>query len=188
MLVLLDLDGVLSDLEAAFVARLVERHPEAAGAVPDLAAERTEPRLINLLPRQLRDRAHALMDTPGLFAELPLVAGARAGVAALRAAGVDLAVCTSPRLGNPTCASDKFAWVASHFGPELAAATVVTKDKTLVAGDYLIDDWPRQVGRAAPTWQQIVFDQPYNRHVDASMRLHGWADLPRLLERLTATR
>lgn len=182
MRILVDLDGVCADLEAGFASRWAEAGmPDLDQLVPPAADRTGDPRLISWLPADLQPSAHAIMDQPGLFAALPPIVGAVAGVQALRDAGHDVVICTAPRLTNRTCASDKHAWVAEHLGPEQAKAMAITKDKTLVTGDWLIDDWPDQTGRQEPTWQQVLFDQPYNRHVHTSLRLHGWADLPRLL-------
>ena len=45
-----------------------------------------------------------------------------------------------------------------------------------VRGDVLIDDKPNITGSATPTWQQLLFDAPYNRHVAHLPRLSSWAD------------
>jgi 5'-nucleotidase len=41
---------------------------------------------------------------------------------------------------------------------------ILTRDKTLVRGDILVDDKPTIAGLATPLWRHILFDQPYNRH------------------------
>lgn len=55
---------------------------------------------------------------------------------------------------------------------------IVTKDKTLVHGDLLIDDKPRVTGTRSPAWQHVLYDQPYNRHVDAQrMTWSTWREV-----------
>jgi len=95
-----------------------------------------------------------------------------AALAALAARGYRLTVCTSP---GATLA-ERRAWLAEHFGPELAQGMLACADKTQVDGDWLIDDNPAPSGACAPRWRHIVFDQPYNRHVPG-LRLNwqNWA-------------
>ena len=75
-------------------------------------------------------------------------------------------ICTAPLLENYTCCNDKLAWVDAHLGGDWARRTIITKDKTVIDGDFLIDDKPIITGIAnEPIWQRILFDQPYNRNV-----------------------
>ena len=115
----------------------------------------------------------AAMTDPGLYARLPVQPGAADALRGMRAAGLDVFLCTSPDLDNPSCASDKLAWAETHLGREFASQTIITKDKTAVRGDLLIDDKPSVTGLFAPLWQHVVFDHRYNRHVPG-LRIRGW--------------
>ncbi|WP_421446371.1 5' nucleotidase, NT5C type, partial [Agrobacterium tumefaciens] len=48
---------------------------------------------------------------------------------------------------------------------------ILTRDKTLVRGDLIIDDKPRIQGAVTPSWRHIVYDAPYNRQVTDAPRL-----------------
>jgi 5'-nucleotidase len=69
---------------------------------------------------------------------------------------------------------EKYAWVEQHLGAEFVQRIVLTRDKTLVHGDVLIDDKPEIGGLRKPDWRHLIYDQPWNRHVDGP-RL-TWAD------------
>jgi 5'-nucleotidase len=75
-------------------------------------------------------------------------------------------ICTAPLLENPTCCDDKLWWVDTHLKGDWVRRTIITKDKTVIDGDILIDDKPIITGIAEnPIWQRIIFDQPYNKNV-----------------------
>lgn len=71
--------------------------------------------------------------------------------------GYDVRICSSPSTENKTCASDKTEWVKRHFGDEFARRLILTKDKTLVRGDLLIDDNHCVKGIYTPEWQHVRF-------------------------------
>jgi len=48
---------------------------------------------------------------------------------------------------------------------------IVTKDKTIIHGDILIDDNPDVKGVQEPTWQHILYSQPYNSQVNSKKRM-----------------
>ena len=48
--------------------------------------------------------------------------------------------------------------------------TIMSPDKTMVYGDFLIDDKP-QKGKLEPDWEQLLFDQPYNKSVKGLRRI-----------------
>jgi 5'-nucleotidase len=78
------------------------------------------------------------------------------------AAGHDVRICTSPLSGARFCAAEKIQWVHDRLGPEWERRVIITKDKTLVRGDVLIDDKPEVTGALVPTWEHLVFEAPYN--------------------------
>lgn len=129
----------------------------------------------------------AVLDEPGFFAGMLPVEGALAAIQEMLTAGIDVALCTSPWLSNPTCASDKLQWVERHLGPGMAESTVITRDKTRVRGDVLIDDKPFVTGRTQPEWDLIRFTYHYNRHVPGP-RISGWVNWQPVLGKSLQTR
>ena len=49
--------------------------------------------------------------------------------------------------------------------------TIITKDKTIITGDLLIDDKPEVTGSQEPTWEHILYSQPYNKDVKSKRRI-----------------
>ena len=92
-------------------------------------------------------------------------------------------ICTAPLLENPTCTNDKLWWVDNHLGGDWIRRTIITKDKTVVDGDFLIDDKPLITGITdEPIWQRIIFDQPYNKNV-VGRRLN-WQNYKQVIDKL----
>ena len=62
---------------------------------------------------------------------------------------------------------EKYEWVENYLGDAWVKRIILTRDKTLIKGDYLIDDKPVITGvERSPEWEQIVYDRPYNRDVN----------------------
>lgn len=60
---------------------------------------------------------------------------------------------------QPSCAHHsplafQYAWVEKHFGPEFLERIVLTRDKTVVSADLLIDDRPDITGKGGVGWQE----------------------------------
>jgi len=91
-------------------------------------------------------------------------------------AGFQIWFCTSPLLGNPTCCQEKLEWIQEHFGDEYVKRVILCQDKTTVRGDILIDDKPNITGLHHPTWQQCLFDAPYNQTRTDLPRMSEWSD------------
>lgn len=181
-LVLVDMDGVQADLEAGFWQRWAQLHPTA----PQRAAgDPTQFYIEDQLPLEYQAQVRAIVNTPGFFRNLPVMAGAPEALNEMLDEGWDVRVCTAPLLSNPTCASDKLAWVEEHLGAGWARRTVLAKDKSTVRGDLLIDDKPTVTTTLNPTWRHVVFDAPYNQQSPSPYRLTGWANWRQTLTPLT---
>lgn len=173
MRVLVDMDGVIADWGHAYGESL-DRFGDEAAAIPrhkdqrqfDLTAGRTD-----------REKAliGAVMVEPGFYSRIKPIDGAEAALKAMVDDGHDVRIVTSPWISNPTCASDKLNWVVRHYGHLWGPRVIITADKTLVRGDILIDDKPEIHGEEEPTWEHVLFDQPYNREAKRR-RLHDWAE------------
>ncbi|MVW71995.1 5'-3'-deoxyribonucleotidase [Bordetella sp. 15P40C-2] len=168
MLILLDQDGVLADFEHAFLAIWKERHPDIP---PVEFADRKSFHILEDYPAELRPLATAIYTEPGFIRNLPPVPGALDAVRELLAMGMDIRICTSPLTQFENCVLEKYLWVEKHLGREATQRIVMTRDKTLVHGDLLIDDKPEIVGAVRPRWKHIVYDAPYNRQITDRPRL-----------------
>lgn len=168
MIILLDQDGVLADFEHAFIDAWRARYPD----VPPVEFEdRKSFYLRQDYPPELRAQAEAIYTAPGFIRNLPPVPGSLEAVKELLALGLDVRICTSPLSQFENCVAEKYLWVERHLGREATNRLILTKDKTLIYGDLLIDDKPLIEGAVNPRWKHILFDAPYNRHVVGAARM-----------------
>ena len=172
MIILLDQDGVLADFEHAFIASWRQRHPDIAPV--EFAARKSFYLREDYAP-ELRAQAEAIYTAPGFIRDLPPVPGAIAAYQELLALGMDVRICTSPLSQFENCVAEKYLWVEKHLGREATNRLILTKDKTLIQGQLLIDDKPQISGAAQPQWRHILFDAPYNRQVTDRPRL-DWSN------------
>ena len=170
-LILVDMDGVIVDWGKAYGEALDELGDMAEG-IPRHESQKTFNIHEGLTERQ-QGLVSDIMDSISYYwmDEIP---GAVDALHGMVDHGHDVVICTSPWLSNEKCVEDKLYWVARHLGNEWTDRVVITKDKTLVHGDWLIDDKPKITGRVThPAWEQIIFDQPYNK-TRRGERLKSW--------------
>lgn len=83
-------------------------------------------------------------------------------------------ILTAPSRLNPLCYMEKRIWVEQHLGMEFVPKLIISMNKGLFKGDYLIDDWTKGRGQENfegelihfgsnqfPDWQAI---QDYLNH------------------------
>lgn len=84
--------------------------------------------------------------------------------------------CSSPTKINPELSSyEKHQWLKKYFGS--SDNLILTRDKTVIYGDFLIDDKPYIEGNINPSWERIMFDQPYNKSIDCKLRFDNWIEI-----------
>lgn len=83
-----------------------------------------------------------LDDVPGIFSRMDPMPGAVEAFAELSALFDTYILSTAP-WENDTAWSDKLNWVKKHFGDMAHKRLILTHNKHLNAGDYLIDDRTR---------------------------------------------
>jgi 5'-nucleotidase len=118
----------------------------------------------------------------GFFKNLPPINGAIDALHEIEKE-FEVFICTAPLLENPTCTNEKLAWVDEHLGGDWIRRTIITKDKTIVDADFLIDDKPLITGaNESPIWQRLIFDQPYNKNTVG--RRINWENYKEVLDKL----
>lgn len=171
-LILIDMDGVIADLETGFWDLFAAAHPSAP---PRAQAAADQFYLTDQLHPVWKRHVKDLLNAPGFFAGLPAMPGAADALNAMLAHGWDVRICTAPSLTNPTCASDKLAWLEANIGAGWAKRAIIAKDKSYVRGDLLIDDKPDPATGINPTWKHVVFNATYNHNAASPHRLTSWA-------------
>lgn len=76
----------------------------------------------------------------GFFLELAPIVDAIDSVKHLRALGHKIYFLTAPSYKNPHCYTEKRLWIEKYFGLEICKNLIIAENKSLVMGDYLIDD------------------------------------------------
>ncbi len=177
MLILIDQDGVLADFDEGFRRAWRECHVDH----PPVAREqRRSFRVLDDYPAERRADVEALYARSGFFGGLDPIDGAIDAVREMLAIGFDVRICTAPIDEYQHCVVEKYQWVEHHLGRAFTRRMILTKDKTLVAGDWLIDDNPHVKGVRQPAWRHAVLDAPYNRESSADARI-DWSTWRTLL-------
>jgi 5'-nucleotidase len=132
----------------------------------------------------LSARRREIQSEDGFFLRLPPIEGAIAALKEMESTSkYDIFIVSSPTIRGGTCHSDKCKWLLQHLGMSFARNLVLTKDKTLVHGDVLIDDKPIVSGVVTDmSWRLVTFAQPYNAGIDGRVYLSDWRDWQQVIE------
>jgi 5'-nucleotidase len=165
--VLIDMDNTIADLEKWAAAGYSLRYGK------ELPIERLDFEF----PPEIDKELKVVLKQPRFYYDMPPIEGAVEAILEMHKEGWDIFFCTSPLSDYEHCVPEKYAWIEKHFGREWTKKIIVTKDKTLVRGRYLIDDHPSPRGNFKPHWTHIVFDQSYNRQgstQNSKKRIREW--------------
>ena len=159
-IVLVDMDNVIVDFSKQFHSVWKMTHPDKKMAHPDTWNLFELERMYPLWEKEIED----LMHLEGFFLNMKPINGAIEGIKRI-SEYYDTFICTSPMLSEH-CIKEKIQWIQEHLGNEWLKKLIVTKDKTVIYGYYLIDDKPVVTGSlSVPNWEHIIFTQPYNSEV-----------------------
>lgn len=75
----------------------------------------------------------------GFFLGLKPIIGGLEAIKILRTK-YDVWILTRPSVLNPLCYTEKRVWVENHLGMEMVERLIISPNKALLKGDYLIDD------------------------------------------------
>jgi 5'-nucleotidase len=182
MIILVDMDDVLADFEGEFITRWKAKHPDK------ICFEREERKVFGIITQyterypDYHDNIRAVYTEEGFFSSLPPLEKGIKAITEMLDAGHEVYLCTAPIQKFDFCIREKYLWVEKFLGYEWTKRLILTRDKTLIKGDYLIDDNPEIKGAVKPDWEHIIFDQPYNRHISDKRRVNwdNWKEVIRI--------
>lgn len=170
-IILIDMDGVICDYAQQMLDLAHEKFDLPQYKSSEVSHFYTE----RIFSEDNWSRVEKLSKEKDFFLNLEPVTGAIEAIKEMTGdESLDVWICSSPKRESPFCHSEKFVWLQKHFGEDLANKLILIRDKTLVHGDYLIDDNLEIKGEKTPSWKHILFDQPYNKDADKK-RLKDWS-------------
>jgi 5'(3')-deoxyribonucleotidase len=180
-----DLDGVCADYEGALRTSVANRRGiDPATLPPQTSTDHFKE--WGLSAEGFREAHRLAVTEDRIFRTMAPHADVGEVLWRLSDAGVWIRIITHRLLFNglhEASAADTAVWLDQHDIPYRDLCFI--GDKATVGADLYVDDSPhiidalRAAGRTA-----IVFDQPYNQHLDGP-RAHGWSDVEALvLDRL----
>ena len=178
MKILIDMDGVIANFEKSVLDTYQSLYPTKPFIPLD---ERTTFYVKEQYPSELQSLVESIYLTPGFYQSLPIINGAAEALSEMTQRGHNLFICTAPLPQYEHCVLEKYQWVDQYLGAEWVKKIIVTNDKTLVRGDILIDDKLNITGLETPTWEHILFNQPYNKHITSKKRLN-WDNWKSILD------
>lgn len=179
MIILLDVDGVVADLNNPWLARYNKDYND------DLTLEDiTAWNIAQYTKPECGLKMYDYLEDPTLYDDVKPIEGAIEGVRALRDMGHEVAFVTS--CSGPEMCKAKTAWIIDHDGLTPADEDpmdyiYLVKRKHRIEGDLLLDDYERNLENFKG-WQ-VLFDQPWNRHVSDIKRVTGWSQFLTAIDR-----
>ncbi|MBW6451602.1 MAG: 5'-3'-deoxyribonucleotidase [DPANN group archaeon] len=178
MKILVDMDGVIADFEKGFLTNFTEKYPEEQ-FIP--LNKRTEFKPRDQYTIKQKPLVESIYNAPGFYTSLPPIDGGLDALKEISDKGHNVFICTSPLSNYQNCVSEKYQWVDNNLGIDWTKKIIIIKDKTLISADLLIDDKPEITGLETPSWEHIIYDQPYNQNVNYKRRIN-WANYKTILD------
>ena len=174
--ILIDMDDTLYDFLGGITALYREKYPDDPFINPE---DMYDNHFSKVYREQLGEKAGKQMEelfhTKELYKNLKPLPNAVEAVNAMIDEGFDVRICSSIINDFRSCVLEKYELVEKDFGEHLRDYLILTRDKTAIKADILIDDNPRIKGKHKPEWKHILLDQPYNRKVDIQ-RIQSWKE------------
>ena len=166
-LILCDVDGVVADLHASWLARYNRDWNDTLTTeqVLDWAIHR-------FVKPECEHRIYDYLQQIDLYDDVPPVEGALAGVETLRKMGHEILFLTD---ATPEHVEPKYEWLRSHGFLSKPQEYRVEKEKWRVKGDVLIDDGPHNIeAYPGPT---VLVCRPHNHALEHPHRCRTWDEI-----------
>ncbi|EAX94785.1 hypothetical protein TVAG_058750 [Trichomonas vaginalis G3] len=175
-IVLIDVDSTLNNFQEYFVKLFLEKNPEFKDKVPE------EPVHFDFMKLD-KQKGLEILQAPGFTEGMTPLPGAVEAINTLDSKGYNIFFCTALVTDDSPAMRDRVHWIGKWFGQKWMDKIIFAKDKTMVRGDFLIDDSPfKTKGCTVPLWKLIIFDVKYNREDESYGRIYNWTDIDKLLQ------
>lgn len=162
------MDGVLANFELGFLNKWKEKYPNEFYMPLE---KRIKFHVKKDYPKELHNKVIEIYSTPNFFSELPQIKGGLEALSEMEKNGHEVYICTSPISNYQYCVPEKYLWVDKNLGSDWVKKIILTRDKTMVKGDFLIDDRPEFSNIGEASWEHILYAQPYNKHIKDKKRI-----------------
>lgn len=166
--ILVDMDGVLADVYAQYIAREYAN----SGVVLD------QERLKGMKEKELPGfRKH--VESPGFFRTVPLMVNSTEGLRYLNDKYKVLIVSSATEF--PQSLIEKQQWLNEYFPFISWQQMIFCGRKDSIQGDIMIDDHPKNLQDFKG--EKIIFTQPHNAFLKENdyLRVSGWKDIMKIL-------
>ena len=163
--VIIDMDGVMADTYWKF-ARAYEK---------EFGRVLTKAELLGKKVYDLAGAAHLrdLMHQPGFFRDIAVMEGAQAAVREIYDHHEVFVVTSCTEF--PESLRDKWAWLREHFPFIPTERIVLCGSKSVVCGDYMIDD--KAVNLEGFNGEGLLFTSVDNHYVTGHTRYNNWGEI-----------
>lgn len=179
--VLLDADGVVID----FANPAIKAMEKITGKpVPDDVLEDWD--MFRSYDKETQGKFYKEFNREGWCLDLPVYPGAQEGVEMLRQLA-DVYFVTSPMFG-PHWAYERSLSLIRNFGAK-NNQIIHTNAKYICVGDVLVDDKTDHVVKWSlnhPKGHALLWDQPYNRKHEGSVRVKSWLEVRAVVSAVAA--
>lgn len=172
-IILFDMDGVMCQYDE----KLLRCAHERFGLPLYQSHEVTHFNSEALFQKEYQERVEAIADEEGFFLDLkPFPGVIKAFEEITSDPRLEVFICTTPKrfYKSSSSVSEKHTWIARYLGCEWTDRMILTRDKTLVRGDILVDDKPEIKGVQVPSWVHVYHNRPYNTHI-MKPRIKEWS-------------
>lgn len=174
--ILIDVDDTIANFSLAIETAWRKRHPDLPYIDSSTQEDwKSEMLYEKLLGKEAGAEIAEIYSSESFYDDVPPIAGFVNAMNEMLAEGHDVRMCTSYVRGSPHMLGGKVRWIERHLGSEWENRVILTRDKTAIVGDILVDDSLRVRGACTPTWKQVVFDRPHNKNSDLP-RLTDWRE------------
>lgn len=169
--ILVDMDAVLVNIVNYWLEQINYKH-ETSYTIEDIKDFSLHDCL------NLPESIYSILDEPGFFFRGTPIEDSQE-ILFLLTKKYNVKIVTAASYSN-NAVREKWLWTQKHLPFISKEQVVFTKDKTIVKGDYLIDDAPHNLLTTCSI--PVIFDYPWNRNIiiKRGIRIKDWKEIGKL--------